>query len=305
MQIHLNPSISGKKHSSLHHVFQFPHISRPVISKHFHLRLFIDPAHWLVLFRTEFGNKKFCEVQNIFFPATKRRHLQLHYVQPIIQILSESSLFHFLTQVLIGRRDQSKIHFYGAVSADTHEFMFLQDTQEFHLRHQRKLSYFVQKDRSAFRKFKVSFFSLRGSGKTSFLIAEQFALDQTLRDSSAVHLDKRLFVAALFIDLSGKNFFARPGFPDDQHRNIRFGNLFDLLQDKADLGVHTGTESRVFHRDRTFGFFLFVLDRSCFAGHRFIIEHGKERITHFLAEFFDHADLFFRQRLIDIIAFDV
>ena len=183
--------------------------------------------------------------------------------------------------------------------------MFLQNTQKLHLRHQGKLSDLIQKDRSALRKFKITFLSLRGPGKTSFFITEEFALDQTLRDGSAVHLDKRLFVTALFIDLPGKNFFAGPGLSNDQHRNIRFGNLFDLLQDKADPCVHTGAESRVFHRDRTFGFFFLIFDRSRFTGYRFIIEHRKQRITHFMAEFFDHADFFFRQRLIDIIAFDV
>ena len=117
--------------------------------------------------------------------------------------------------------------------------MFLQNTQEFHLRHQRKLSYFVQKDRTALRKFKITFLSLRSTSETSFFIAKEFAFDQTLRDSSAVHLNKRLFITAFFIYLSSKDFFARSGLSNDQHRNICFGNFFNLPHDKVNLCVHT------------------------------------------------------------------
>ena len=88
-----------------------------------------------------------------------------------------------------------------------------------------------------------------GAGKGAFLVPEEFALQQGLRNRRAVHRDERLLGAiAVLIDRPGDQFFPGAGLPADEHGHGRGGDAADLLVNFlhraaiADDGVAAGDD---------------------------------------------------------------
>jgi hypothetical protein len=71
----------------------------------------------------------------------------------------------------------------------------------------------------------------RRPGKGPFFSAEQLAFNQFPGQGRTVHLHQCPFaVRAEFVNGSGHKLFAHPGFPHDQHRRIRGGDLLNSVQ---------------------------------------------------------------------------
>ena len=72
----------------------------------------------------------------------------------------------------------------------------------------------------------------------SLLVAEQLALQERLRQSRAVNLDERLFLAGGVVVKSLRDhLLARAAFPGDEHRGSRGRHLADHLEDLLHLGA--------------------------------------------------------------------
>lgn len=92
--------------------------------------------------------------------------------------------------------------------------MVFQHPQELGLHRLRHVAHFIQKQRAAVSlRHQPDLVALR-AGKRPFLITEQFAFDQIIRDGRAINGDKRLLrtVGAL-VQQTRHHLLARTGFP--------------------------------------------------------------------------------------------
>ena len=118
------------RHRMLNDIFQFSNIPWIGMIHQLHaahrwkfLRLFLswDSAN--------FRRKVMRQRGDVFLPLTQRRHDHLHNIEPIKQIFPETSFFHFLAQVLVGRGNHSYIDFDGFAAAHRGKAFFLEDPQ--------------------------------------------------------------------------------------------------------------------------------------------------------------------------------
>ncbi len=176
---------------SLDNIFQFAHISGPVkIHQDLHRRR-RNARDFFPGFARESRQKKIAPDRGCLpYAARKRRDIDRHNIQPVIQILAKRSLFERRAQIAIRRGDQPHIHFQRARSAEPFEFALLQHAQQFHLRRAGHVADFVEEQRALIREFEFSGLVRRRSGERAFFVSEKFALQQIFWNRGAIDFDK-------------------------------------------------------------------------------------------------------------------
>ena len=117
--------------------------------------------------------------------------------------------------------------------ADAGDLFFFQHPQQASLQRQRHFAYLVKKQRATVGDFEQpGATSASRAGKRPFLIAKQLRFQQRFGNRSAVDGNKRMRLFALSRIVAGKIFsmnrlgrqlFARPRFPFNQHRRTGAG----------------------------------------------------------------------------------
>ena len=119
-------------------------------------------------------------------------------------------------------------------AADALEFPFLQHAQELDLRVERQLAHFIHEQRALVRELEPADATLNGARERAFLMAEQLALPDPLRDRATVDLDERTILAiALVVQCTRDQFLSRPRFAREQHRRLDARDLSHLAQHRA------------------------------------------------------------------------
>ena len=202
----------------LRRVAQLPDISRPGIMQQ-KIADLLRQAEVSVQLPAEMLQQK----ENVLSPLSEGRHHHSEGVEPVIQIPSETSLLHLLLQRLIGSGHNPHIHVDDGAAAHPHHLSFLENTQQFHLHGRAHAFHLIQEQGAAMGKFKESrpaaFFR---PGKGSFLIAEEFALQQVFRHGR--HIDSHkgaLCPVGRAVDGVGQKLLARSRLSHDQHRALR------------------------------------------------------------------------------------
>ena len=102
-------SRASEDHGPLNHVGQFPDVSGPPIGLElFHLRLG-DAGIALVVLGAELLEKMHGQKRNILPAFAQGRHGDGKDIEPVIQVVPEAPLRHFLLQVLVGGRNQQPL----------------------------------------------------------------------------------------------------------------------------------------------------------------------------------------------------
>ena len=83
-----------------------------------------------VLFQTVFFKKMVAERRNIFFAVTQGRQMEGNDIQPVIQIVSESTRFNFLAQIPIGGSQYPYIGLHGFFPADPFKTVVLEKSEQ-------------------------------------------------------------------------------------------------------------------------------------------------------------------------------
>jgi hypothetical protein len=76
----------------------------------------------------------------------------------------------------MGCGDQADIHFVSLIAAETLEFLFLKNAQEFRLKLERDVADFIEKERAFVGEFEAACFLGDGAGERAFLVTEALAL---------------------------------------------------------------------------------------------------------------------------------
>ncbi len=210
------------------HVSQLAHIPWPPMS----MQLFdhLGGEQLLArLFVATLLEEEIDEQVDVFRPLSQGRNAQCDHSDAVVEIESKLPFVDFGTKVAVGRRNDANVDVDIVSSAHTTEAAALQRTEKVGLQLGRKLTDFVQEDRSAVCTLERADVTTVRSRKRSFFVTEQLAGDEVRRHRCAVDRDEGL-VGALAGRVQGprNEFLARTGLTDDQRTGFRFGGPLDL-----------------------------------------------------------------------------
>src|ERR1041384_6878171 len=125
----------------------------------------------------KFFQKVMGQCRYVLSSTAQWRHHHMHDVQTIEEIFAESSFFEFLAQVPIGRRNDPHIDLDRFISSNGGETLFLKHSQQLHLKMERQLADFVQKNRPLISLLEKTNMIRHCARKCSANVPEQFALN--------------------------------------------------------------------------------------------------------------------------------
>ena len=220
-------------HGALYAVAQLPHIAGPGVIVQDHSRLGLDRLDVLAVFPRKLADEGGHEQRDILLALAQRRNVDVHHIEPVVQILPELPLFDCGLELPVGGRDDPGIHFDGFLSPHPFEGLVLQHAQQLDLYVLADLTDLVQEDRAHVGQLEASPLAGHRSGERPPFVAEQLAFQKGFGEGGAVHLDQRLVLArGIVVEGVGDHLLADPALPGYQDRSPAGG---DLLHDFEDL----------------------------------------------------------------------
>ena len=159
-------------------------------------------------------------------------------IDPIIQVLAETSFPHQLFQVHVGRADEPDIHRNRLAATDPHHAAVLDGSQEFRLQMQRDVADFVQEERPAVGLLELAHMVRMRIGERALHMTEEFALEQGFRNGAGIDRHHGLSAPETAgMDFPRQDILAGSVLAGDEHRRVGRG---DLVQGPADGGHGPG-----------------------------------------------------------------
>src|SRR3989442_1906455 len=171
-------------------VFEFPDVSRPAICSQQLMGAGTNSRYFRVRGAPDvpvLPDKMRGKLRNVFAAFRECGHLQWKDVQAVKQIFPESSFFDLLAQIAVGGGNDPHIHLDHSASTEPLDLSSLNHAQKIRLHVERKLTDFVQEDRTAVLLFEQSFSLRDGAGESAPFIAEQLTLQQAFAERAAIH----------------------------------------------------------------------------------------------------------------------
>ena len=128
--------------------------------------------------------------------SRKRRQLDAHDLEPVVEVLAERARGDRLVQVAVGGRDQPDVDLDRLVRADPDDLAALQHAQQLDLGGQRHVADLVEEQRAAVGVLEPALAVAVGAGERPLDVAEELALQDVLAERGAVQGDERLVLAA-------------------------------------------------------------------------------------------------------------
>src|SRR5207237_2265818 len=116
--------------------------------------------------------------------------------QPAPAIPPHPSLPDRHGQVLVGRRDDTHVHWEGSLAAHAFDDAVLQYAQQFRLRLRSQVSDLIEEESAAVRQLEPALPPLRRAGEGATFVSEHLRLYQITRYRGAIDGDERLVAAA-------------------------------------------------------------------------------------------------------------
>ncbi len=171
------------------------------------------------------------DFQHVATALAQRRQFERDDVQSVIEVFTELAGLGQGFQVAVGGRDQAHIDLLRLHRANPTNLTFLQHPEQPSLSLERQFADFVEEQRSAVGGFDQACTSSAGAGKGTFLMAEQFGLDQCFRNGCTVNRNHRCLGAPRkVVQSAGDQFLAGARFALNQHVGIGRGYLANLAE---------------------------------------------------------------------------
>src|SRR6266536_965953 len=205
------------------------------------------------------------EQRNILFAVAQRRQFDRKNIEQVVKIIAKGTVRDSRLQITIRRRDNADISAQNFRAAHAFKLAFLQNAQQCDLRLHWQISYFVEKNRAAFRQFESTQPPLNCPSKCSFFVTKQLRHDERRRNRGAIHTDERtLRTLRPFVNGAGDQFLPCARFTHDQNGGICRGDLGCARQDhlqgrgRADhFFKHRSLTELFTERDVLFSYFFF------------------------------------------------
>jgi hypothetical protein len=153
------------------------------------------------------------EERDIFFAFAQGRDKKRNHVEAVEKIFAKISAGDFVFEIFVGGCDHADIDGGQFFAADRSEALLFERAENFGLRLQAHVADFVEKERASAGFLEFAFFVGGCAGERSFVVTEEFALDEIFWDGGAVDLDESFILAeALAVDGVRDELFASAGF---------------------------------------------------------------------------------------------
>ena len=157
-------------------IAQLPHIAGPIVDLKKIQHFAIDPAYPRAVLLVQILQHDIGDRRDILFMFPQRRNYDLKYTQPVVKLLAQMRF-----EVLTGGRKYAGVYRDFVLTAKPPHSQVFENAQQLRLGRWRHLADFVQKQRAAVGLLKATGGALHGARKRAFLVAEQLALNQSLR----------------------------------------------------------------------------------------------------------------------------
>lgn len=142
-------------------------------------------------------------------------------VEAVIQVGAEASFLDALAQILVGGGNDPHVDLACLVVAQALDLAVLQHAQQFALRRQRQLADLVEKQAATVGALETPGAGDLRAGIGAALGAEEFGLDQLVRDRGAVQRHERTFAARpLVVQRTREHLLADAGLAQQQHGDL-------------------------------------------------------------------------------------
>jgi hypothetical protein len=123
----------------------------------------------------------------------------------------------------VGRPDEPNVDAHGLRRANRHDLTFLQRAQQHRLQRNRQVADLVEKKRPSMSAPKKTGPVLRRARESAFLVTEQLARGDRLRERAAVDGDEGARAPGELVNGARDELFTRPRLAahDDRHRRTR------------------------------------------------------------------------------------
>src|ERR1700691_592312 len=157
--------------------------------------------------------------RDVFRPFTQWRQFNGENAEPIEEVGAKFTIVDHLKEIPMCGADHAHIGMNRGSTAETFELSFLDDAKNFWLQLERKVADLVQKQCPPVSPLKPSNTARDRAGEGATLMSEQFAFEQTGRNSGAVHLHKgAIRSVAAGVNGSCDQFLASSCCPVNHHR---------------------------------------------------------------------------------------
>ena len=215
--------IVAQQDGALEHVVQLPHVARPRIPAQRLHGLRRDPRDVPARFPCEVVDLSLDHDGDVLTALAQRRDGDRHDAQPVIQVSSEPSGFDLGFQGTVAGRNDAHVHAEGLLAADGLYLVLLEDAQQLDLKMDGYLADLIEEQRAVVGDLEPSAARRRGAGEGPLHVAEEFALQQALRQGAAVQRDEApLGPRAVRVDGARQALLADAGFPLDEQARCRF-----------------------------------------------------------------------------------
>jgi hypothetical protein len=178
------------------------------------------------------------EGRKVLGSLAQRRQVEIHHLQAVVEILSETAFLDLRLQVPMGRRDHPHVHFDGLRAAHALQGTLLKDPQHLRLGLARHVADLVQEDGSTVGGLESPRPPCVCTRERSLLVSEEFALHQLPADGGAIHRDEGpVLSGAVLVEGLRDQLLAGTAGAANQHRQIGLRHLLDRLEDAPHGGA--------------------------------------------------------------------
>ena len=165
------------------------------------------------------------------------RNIQLHHVQPVVQVSTELAFVAELLQVSLGGGDNANIHILHLIAAQALHTLFFEHPQQLYLQGHGHAFQLIQEQSALVRILDFSDAALFRTGKGTGFVTEKLALDQILGHSTTVDSNEVVSASgAVLVDIAGQGILPRTGLTVQQD----IGGNIQYRVDGRHHFLHTG-----------------------------------------------------------------
>ena len=157
------------------------------------------------------------QLQDVLGMLAQWRQIQRDHVQAVVEVFAKLAGAGRFAQIPLGGGDDADIDGAWRIAAEPLDAALLQHPQQLDLQRHRHRFDLIEKQGAAVGVFQLADAALAGTGEGTFLMAEQFRLDQRLRHAATIERHEGLAGAsAALVQTAGDTVLAGAGFAIQQ-----------------------------------------------------------------------------------------
>ena len=181
------------------------------------------------------------EERNVLQPLAQGWNLHRDDRETIIKVLTKTAVAYLRLKRFVGCPNHANVHWHALVIADSANFAFLQNAEQFCLERSGHRVDFVEENRAEVRFLEQSTLVCYRAGKGAFLVSKQLDFEQVLGQRAAIDRDEGMMLAiAVEMQPARDQLLACAAFALDEDGAVRVRDLVDQVIN----GLHSAGSNR-------------------------------------------------------------